>query len=202
MDKYVRNTVDFVLEVQDASNSAGVRVSDYKTISSNMETVLIPLSALRELGINLSALQSIAFIFSEYSSGTLYYDDIRFVDINSADELKVDDFEDGLVNHNLLWLWTSDGGSCALSTDVNGLHRLIWNDVNDYWYTVIGTPEIPLNVSLYTHISFRVGKLAWEMPRLIESYISTNTFNNNYSANVRDSALAVTALLASLLSAK
>ncbi|MDP3790144.1 MAG: hypothetical protein Q8R48_07075, partial [Candidatus Omnitrophota bacterium] len=196
MDKYYKKTLDFRVELQSTSNSARVKLSSYHTIGTNMQEAQIPLSAFQGLGVDLSGLIAIAFAFDQYDGGTIYFDDIRLVNTDTGAEIRIDDFADGLPNNNLLSLWTADGGSCALSADVAGEHKVIWDHPYDYWYTVIGSVGSPLNGSSYTHLSFRIRRPDWATPRLIESYVNTGAFNGGYMAKVYDSALSVTALLA------
>jgi len=73
-----------------------------------------------------------------------------------ATELLVDDFEDTESNLNKLGFDTNDDGTCAISQDVSGAHKLQWNSVNAYWHTCFNKKPDYLQAKKYNVLSFKI----------------------------------------------
>jgi len=198
MDRYYKKSVDFTVQGKDDSeNTASLDISDYVTVSDSWQTVEIPLSDISNEGVDLTEMTAFLFIFNDSTKeGTIYVDDMKVVQDDPYNELIIDNFTDAQEHTNNLGYWTSDSESCALSVDEDYVHKLIWDNSGDFWYESVYNGTTPADLSGYDTLSFKIKMADPDTLRLIESYVPTDTFDDNYSAKIYDTALAICALVA------
>ncbi|MBU4488531.1 MAG: putative Ig domain-containing protein [Candidatus Omnitrophica bacterium] len=198
MDKYYKKTTEFKVQAKDfLNNKTSVNINAYLSVTDSWQEVEIPLVDFASGGVNLTQMVAFLLMFDNpVTGGTIYLDDIKLKEPSpQTGELLIDDFQNADPHVNSLGYWTSDSESCALSVDEGGTHKIVWDNSTDYWYTAVYNGTTPTNLSSYDRISFKIKQADWHTLRLIESYVPTPTFNDNYSARIYDTALAICALV-------
>ena len=76
-----------------------------------------------------------------------------------ATQMLVDDFSDGQHDTNILGFWTGDNQSCTENADINGYHKISWDNDSSYWYSDLwNTTTLPegTDISHYERLTFKI----------------------------------------------